>query len=65
MASVESELGLLRDPRLAALATSAWPAWLWSVDASQMLWANAIGAALFGAFPLAYSVVLSALRGIR
>jgi hypothetical protein len=49
MASVESELGLLRDPRLAVLATSAWPAWLWSVDASRMLWANAIGAALFGA----------------
>jgi signal transduction histidine kinase len=49
MASVESELGLLRDPRLAVLATSAWPVWLWSVDASRMLWANAIGAALFGA----------------
>jgi signal transduction histidine kinase/PAS domain-containing protein len=49
MASVESELGLLRDPRLAVLATSAWPAWLWSVDASRMLWANAVGAALFGA----------------
>jgi signal transduction histidine kinase len=48
MASVESELGLLRDPRLAVLATSAWPAWLWSIDASRMLWANAVGAALFG-----------------
>ena len=34
---------------LAALATSAWPAWLWSVDGSQMLWANAVGAAIFGA----------------
>jgi signal transduction histidine kinase len=49
MTSVESELALLRDPRLAALATSAWPAWLWSADASQILWANAVGAALFGA----------------
>src|SRR3984957_7282644 len=49
MPSVESELGLLRDPRLAAVATSAWPAWLWSTDASQILWANAAGAALFGA----------------
>jgi signal transduction histidine kinase len=49
MASVESELGLLRDPRLTVLATSAWPAWLWSIDASRMLWANAVGAALFGA----------------
>jgi signal transduction histidine kinase len=49
MPSVESELGLLRDPRLAVLATSAWPAWLWSVDASRMLWVNAVGAASFGA----------------
>jgi signal transduction histidine kinase/PAS domain-containing protein len=49
MTPVESELALLRDPRLAALATSAWPAWLWSADASQIVWANAVGAALFGA----------------
>ncbi len=45
----ESELALLRHPRLAALATSAWPAWLWSADGSQILWANAVGAAIFGA----------------
>jgi signal transduction histidine kinase/PAS domain-containing protein len=49
MPIVESEFALLRHPRLAALATSAWPAWLWSTDASRMLWANAVGAALFGA----------------
>jgi len=49
MASVESELALLRNPRLAALATSAWPAWLWSTDASRILWANAVGAALLDA----------------
>jgi signal transduction histidine kinase len=49
MTFVESELALLRDPRLAAPATSPWPAWLWSVDASRILWANAAGAALFGA----------------
>jgi len=49
MTFVESELALLRDPRLAAIATSPWPAWLWSADASRMLWANAVGAALFGA----------------
>ena len=49
MTFVESELALLRDPRLAALATNPWPAWLWSADASRMLWANAAGAALFGA----------------
>jgi signal transduction histidine kinase len=49
MTSVESELALLRDPRLAALATGVLPAWLWSADASRILWANAVGAALFGA----------------
>jgi signal transduction histidine kinase len=49
MTFVESELALLRDPRLAAPATSPWPAWLWSADASRVLWANAAGAALFGA----------------
>jgi signal transduction histidine kinase len=49
MTSVESELALLRDPQLAALATSVWPAWLWSADASRIVWANAVGAALFGA----------------
>jgi PAS domain S-box-containing protein len=48
MPIVESELDVLRHPRLAALATSAWPAWLWSADGSQILWANAVGAALFG-----------------
>jgi PAS domain S-box-containing protein len=49
MPIVESELALLRNPRLAALATSAWPAWLWSADGSRILWANAVGAAIFGA----------------
>jgi signal transduction histidine kinase len=49
MTFVESELALLRDPRLAAPATSPWPAWLWSADASRILWANAAGGALFGA----------------
>src|SRR5271169_2429554 len=42
-----------RDPRLTAqlpdLATGATPAWLWSADGSQILWANAVGAAIFGA----------------
>ena len=49
MSTVESELALLRHPRLAALATSTWPAWLWSADGSRILWANAVGAAIFGA----------------
>ena len=49
MSTVQSELALLCHPRLAALATSAWPAWLWSADGSRILWANAVGAAMFGA----------------
>src|ERR1700716_3514101 len=39
----------LRDSRLAALATGALPAWLWSTDATRIVWANSIGAAIFGA----------------
>jgi len=39
----------LRDERLAPLATSALPAWLWSIDASRLIWANPVGAAIFGA----------------
>ena len=49
MPIVESELAPLQIPPLAALSTSAWPAWLWSADASRILWANAVGAAIFGA----------------
>jgi PAS domain S-box-containing protein len=48
MSIVERELALLRHPRLAELATNALPAWLWSVDGTRMLWANAVGAAIFG-----------------
>jgi PAS domain S-box-containing protein len=47
--SLEQETALLRHPRLAALATSGWPAWLWRADGSQILWVNAVGAAIFGA----------------
>ena len=42
------ELAVLRDPRLSAHVTSALPVWLWSEDASRILWANAAGAAIFG-----------------
>jgi PAS domain S-box-containing protein len=49
MSTVESELAVLRHPHLAGLATSSCPAWLWSADGSQILWANAVGAAMFGA----------------
>ena len=37
------------DLRLAQHATSASPAWLWSTDGAQILWANPVGAQLFGA----------------
>jgi len=37
----------LSDPRLAASALSPEPAWLWSPDATRILWANPVGAAIF------------------
>jgi hypothetical protein len=60
MPIVESTFAALpRDPRLEAQvadhATSAAPAWLWSADGSQILWANAVAAAIFGAEPAACS----------
>lgn len=45
----ETELALLHVPRLAAVATSAKPAWLWRSDGTHLIWANAVGAAIFGA----------------
>ena len=49
MSIAEKELALLGHPRIAALATSARPAWLWSIDGRRIEWANAVGAAIFGA----------------
>ena len=49
MSTVGSERAVLRHPRLASLATAEWPAWLWSADGSHIFWANAVGAAIFGA----------------
>jgi PAS domain S-box-containing protein len=49
----------LNDPRLAAHALSPSPAWLWSIDGTRLLWANAVGAAIFEADSPA---ALSALR---
>src|SRR5262245_49596224 len=49
MSASGSELSRLRDGRLAPLATAALPAWLWSPDASHIVWTNAVGAAVFGA----------------
>ncbi len=39
----------VRDPQLAVYATSALPTWLWAIDGTRILWANAAGAAAFGA----------------
>src|SRR4051794_9749808 len=41
-------LAYLDDQRLAPLAVSALPAWLWSLDPTRILWANPTGAAIFG-----------------
>ena len=47
----------LYDPRLRPLALRPSPAWLWSLDATHVLWANPTGAAIFGApTPAALSV---------
>ncbi|MHB0769675.1 PAS domain-containing sensor histidine kinase [Bradyrhizobium sp. 5.13L] len=37
------------DPRLAVHATSPLATWLWSIDGARVLWANPVGARLFGA----------------
>jgi PAS domain S-box-containing protein len=45
----EFQLRALFDPRLAPHAAGALPAWLWSTDGTRILWANPVGAKLFGA----------------
>ena len=49
MNNAEFQLQALGDPRLAVHATSALPAWLWSTDGTRILWANPVGARVFGA----------------
>ena len=49
MSEFASTLDNLRDPRLAAHALSALPAWLWSADGTKILWANPTAAAIFDA----------------
>ena len=44
MNNAEFQLRGVGDPRLAVHATSALPAWLWSVDGTRILWANPVGA---------------------
>ncbi len=45
---LEFQLRGVGDPRLAPHATSALPAWLWAIDGRRILWANPVGARLFG-----------------
>src|SRR3954452_12678847 len=49
MTSSDFQLRGVGDPRLAVHATSPQPAWLWSIDGTRVLWANPVGARLFGA----------------
>jgi PAS domain S-box-containing protein len=49
MNPAEFQLRGVSDPRLVSYATSVLPAWLWSHDGTRILWANPVGARLFGA----------------
>ncbi|KRR24954.1 hypothetical protein CQ14_05545 [Bradyrhizobium lablabi] len=49
MTDAEFQWRALGDPRLAAYAASALPAWLWTADGKRILWANAAGARVLGA----------------
>lgn len=49
MSSADFQLRGIDDARLAVHATSSQPTWLWSADGSRILWANPVGAKLFGA----------------
>ncbi|SCB40710.1 PAS domain S-box-containing protein [Bradyrhizobium shewense] len=49
MTSSDFQLRGVGDPRLAVHATSPLATWLWSTDGARVLWANPVGAKLFGA----------------
>ncbi|PDT92169.1 PAS domain-containing sensor histidine kinase [Bradyrhizobium sp. Y36] len=49
MTSSDFQLRGVGDPRLAVHATSQLATWLWSTDGARVLWANPVGARLFGA----------------
>ena len=49
MSEPAGNLVWLSHPRLTASAMSALPAWLWSIHATRLLWANPAGAAIFDA----------------
>lgn len=49
MTNADNQLRGVDDPRLAVHATSARAAWLWTLDGARIIWANPVGARLFGA----------------
>src|SRR6202140_2924383 len=49
MNNAEFQLRGVGDPRPGVHASSPLPAWLWSTDGTRVLWANPVGARLFGA----------------
>jgi PAS domain S-box-containing protein len=49
MSGTEFQFAFLRDQRLAAHALSPLPVWLWSADATRVLWSNPGAAAIFDA----------------
>ncbi|MHC2624991.1 PAS domain S-box-containing protein [Bradyrhizobium huanghuaihaiense] len=49
MSSSDFQLRGVGDPRLAVHATSQLATWLFAIDGSRVLWANPVGARLFGA----------------
>ena len=49
MSGAEFRSAWLNDPRLTAHALSPTPVWLWSTDATGMLWGNPTAAAIFDA----------------
>jgi len=49
MKGPEFQFACLSDQRLAAHALSPTPVWLWSADATRVLWANPVAAAIFDA----------------
>jgi len=49
MNSSDFQLQASSDARLAVHAASHRPSWLWSIDGTQVMWANPVGVRLFGA----------------
>jgi PAS domain S-box-containing protein len=49
MHNAEFHLRIVGDARLAVHATSAFPAWLWSIDGTRVLWSNPAAAQVFAA----------------